>query len=171
MDNKLNRKVTIVEDETGTKTVLIHDTIFRGRNPIDWKFVEDYLKNYIGESYEILDYNEKIYIGTDLPDEYTGSNDTASLDKKHAKAKANAIVGIPEIIQSATNVSFKENLKEKHAKRASFGWYKYQTRFALPVYNDTGALARYNIWSAELVVNAAIDGKKYLYDIIKIKKE
>lgn len=171
MEKKLERKVSIIEDEQGTKTVLIHDAIFRGRSPIDWKFVEEYLKNYIGESFDILEYNEKIFIGNDLPDEYTGSNYTESLRGTLAKAKANAIVGIPEMINIATNETYSPNLKDKHSKRAQNGWYRYETQFALPVYNNNGQLERYNIWTADLIVNSSANGKKYLYDIIRIKKE
>ncbi len=42
---------------------------------------------------------EIIYIGNDLPDEYTGSNYTAKLKGALAKAKANAAQGIPEMIE------------------------------------------------------------------------
>ncbi len=89
-----------------------------------------------------------------------------------AKAKANAAQGIPEIIQIATNRDFSENAKKKHVKDAKFGWYRYDVRFALPVYNDqTGQVIRYNIFSARMLVRHDEDGKKYLYDLLAIKKE
>lgn len=59
-----------------------------------------------------------------------------------AKAKANSATAIPELIQIATNPKWEENRKEKH-----------------------------NIDSGCLLVNHAENGKKYLYDILSIKKE
>ena len=88
-----------------------------------------------------------------------------------AKAKANAAQGIPELIQVATNREFSENTKKKHIKDAKYGWYRYDVRFALPVYDDkTGQIARYNIFSARMLVRHDEDGKKYLYDLLAIKK-
>jgi hypothetical protein len=43
-------------------------------------------------------------------------------------------------------------------------------RFALPVY-DENVLVRYNIFHARLLINHAENGKKYLYDILAVKKE
>lgn len=89
-----------------------------------------------------------------------------------AKAKANAAQGIPELIQIATNQEFSENTKKKHINDAKYGWYRYDVRFALPVYDDkTGQLVRYNIFSARMLVRHDEDGKKYLYDLLAIKKE
>ena len=51
-------------------------------------------------------------------------------------------------------------------------WRRHHTKFALPVYSDvTGDVIRYNMYSAKMLVRHAEDGKKYLYDIISIKKE
>ena len=78
----------------------------------------------------------------------------------------------PELIQIATNQEFSENTKKKHIKDAKYGWYRYDVRFALPVYDDkTGQLVRYNIFSARMLVRHDEDGKKYLYDLLAIKKE
>ena len=72
----------------------------------------------------------------------------------------------------ATNETFSENIKKKHEKDAKLGWYRYDVRFALPVYDDkSGELVRYNIFSARMLVRHADDGKKYLYDLLAIKKE
>ena len=39
------------------------------------------------------------------------------------------------MIEIATNKKTRANDKEKHKKDAKFGWYKYDLRFALPVYD------------------------------------
>ena len=88
----------------------------------------------------------------------------------NAKAKANAATAIPELIQIAKNPSYQENRKEKHDKDAKLGWYRYDVRFAIPVY-ENDVLVRYNVFGARLLINHAENGKKYLYDILTIKKE
>ena len=90
----------------------------------------------------------------------------------NAKAKANATQGIPMLLQCATNKRWQENFKGKHNVDAKFGWYRFTTRFALPVYNnDTGDLERFNIFRIEMLIRHAADGNLYLYDMVNIKKE
>ena len=89
-----------------------------------------------------------------------------------AKAKANATQGIPELIQIATNVEYSENTKKRHEKDAKFGWYRYDVRFAILVHDElSGEVLRYNIFFARMLVRHAEDGKKYLYDLLAVKKE
>ncbi len=167
----MDRKVNVVEDLDGNKIVVIHDVIFKGKRSIEWTEVEKYLKQFVGESYVIEDTNEMIYIGTDFPDEYAHSEYTTSLKGVNAKAKANATQGMPELIEIATGKEYKENSKEKHRKDAKFGWYRYDSRFALPVCDDAGEIIGYNVFHVIMVVRHARDGKMYLYDIVNIKKE
>lgn len=104
--------------------------------------------------------------------EFKGSKDTFRLKGALAKAKANAASGIPELIEIATNKRFKENLaKDKHQKNAKFGWFRYDSRFALPVYDEGGEVERYNVFHVEMLIRHSADGKLYLYDIVNIKKE
>ena len=65
----------------------------------------------------------------------------------------------------------KENFKEKHNKDAKYGWYKYISRFALPVYCEGEEIERYNVFRVVMIVRHAEDEKMYLYDIMNIKKE
>lgn len=111
-----------------------------------------------------------VYIGKDLPDEYTHSNYTMILKGANAKAKANAVQGLPEIIEIATHKAHKDNWKKKHSKDAKYGWYKYTSRFALPVFDSSGEIERYNIFQVVMIVRHAEDGKMYLYDMMDIKK-
>ncbi|RKI40593.1 hypothetical protein D7V86_05460 [bacterium D16-51] len=88
------------------------------------------------------------------------------------KAKANAAQSIPELIRIAANPKHEANRKEKHKTDAVYGWYRYNIRFALPVYDDKmGKVTRHNIYSASMLVRHANDDRKYLYDILAIKKE
>lgn len=167
----MKREVNVVEDSMGNKIVIIRDIFFKGKRSIEWSDVEEYLKQFVGEVYTIDKTSDMVYIGSDFPDEYAHSNYTMILKGANAKAKANAAQGLPEIIEIATQKTHKDNYKEKHNKDAKYGWYKYMSRFALPVFNDTGEIERYNVFQVVMIVRHAEDGKMYLYDIINIKKE
>ncbi len=167
----MNRKINVIEDLEGKKIVFIEDIIFKGKRHINWNEVEKYLKNYIGECYRVEDSNEIIYIGNDLPDEYTHSKYTKRLRGASAKAKANAAQGIPEMIEIANNEQYSQNKKEKHNKDAKYGWYYYDSMFALPVFGDDAEIERYNVFHVVLLIRHDEDGRKYLYDIMNIKKE
>mgnify|MGYP004649545451 FL=1 len=153
------------------KIVFIRNIYFKGKRSIDWNQVEIYLRQYVGSIYRVAETEEDIIIGTDLPGEYTGSIYTKKLKGAAAKAKANAIQVLPEMLKIATNREFEKNRKEKHNRDAKNGWYRYETGFAVPIYNMEGELIRYNIYQAKILVRHASDGRKYLYDILEIKKK
>ena len=167
----MDRKVFVIEDFNGKELVIINDMIFTGKRLIKWDDVEQYLKRFVGESYIISKYNDLIYIGSDLPDEYSHSEYTRILKGTNAKAKANAVQGLPQLIEIASGKKHKENFKLKHIKDAKFGWYKYESRFALPVLDEKGEIERYNVFHVAIIVRHNQDGKLYLYDIMNIKKE
>ena len=167
----MNRNINIITDLNGNKIALINDIIFKGKKAINWDVVKAYLESYVGEFYEIADTKDIVYIGQDLPDEYTGSRYTYSLKGANAKAKVNASQGIPEMLEIAVGKHFRENSGEKHLRNAANGWYRYDSRFALPVYDESGEVERYNIFHASMLIRHANDGKMYLYDVLDIKKE
>ena len=125
---------------------------------------------HVGDFYMVASTGDVIYIGADLPNEYSGSKYTHSLKGTNAKAKANATQGIPEMIEIALGKYYRENKESKHWRNARYGWYRYNSRFALPVYKDD-EIERYNIFHASLIVRYSEDNRMYLYDIIDIKKE
>ena len=100
----------------------------------------------VDDFFVIKETQDLIYIGKDLPDEYSSSKHTRGLRGTLAKAKANATQGIPEMIEIAGGKRYKANMEQKHYRDARYGWYRYDTRFALPVYNNSGELIRYNIF-------------------------
>ena len=59
----------------------------------------------------------------------------------------------------------------KHKSNAQYGWYRYDLRFALPVYGENGEMERYNVFCVEILIRHADDKRKYLYDLVNIKKE
>ncbi|MCD8118300.1 MAG: hypothetical protein LUE29_02185 [Lachnospiraceae bacterium] len=167
----MDRNIRIIVDVDGTHIVLINDIVFKGKRKVNWKDVEEYLKQYVGEFYAIAATGEIIYIGTDLPDEYAHSNYTRILKGANAKAKANAAQGLPELIKIATGKNFENNRKAKHSSNARYGWYRYESRFALPIYGESGEIERYNVFCAAMLIRHNRDGKLYLYDIMNVKKE
>lgn len=168
---KNQRNVSVIQDAEGRKIVMINDIRFKGKRAVNWDDVKEYLKQYVDDVYRIADSEDVVYVGTDLPDEYTGSVYTRGLRGTAAKAKANASQGIPELIEIAVGKHFRENKSEKHQWNARYGWYRFDSAFAIPVYGVDGLIQRYNVFHASLLFRHANDGKMYLYDVIDIKKE
>lgn len=170
--NKNNsNKVNVIRDEHGRAIIIINDIRFVGRQSIDWKDVEEYLWQYVDESFEILETADVVFIGNDFPSELKGSKNTMRLKGAQAKAKANATTQIPLLLKYAANKRWQENYKEKHGIDAKYGWYRFTSRFALPVYLNDGSLERYNVFRIEMLVRHASDDKLYLYDMVNTKKE
>ena len=119
----------------------INDLRFKGRRSVDWNIVEDCLKEYIGECVEITETSDVVYIGTDFPDEFSHSKDTKALRGANMYAKANSSSIIREMIEIAANKTFAENYAQKHNT------------------------------DAKILVRHAMDGKLYLYDILRTKKK
>ena len=114
----MERNVEIITDSEKKKIIKIHNIRFKGKRSIDWMQVREYLKDYVGAAYEIAETKDIIYIGSDLPDEYTGSRYTHKLMGTLAKAKANAVQGIPELLETAGNKRFMENRDQRHIRNA-----------------------------------------------------
>lgn len=171
VNSRKEKNVHIIQDEDGKSIVIINDIRFKGKKKIDWNEVEEYLKEYIGRCYEIAETSEKIYIGTDFPDEFAHSKDTKILRGPNEKAKANSMQAIGELIQIATAKTVSPDFNERHKNKAKYGWYRYDTRVGLPVYDNEGNLERYNIFSIRMLVRHGSDDKLYLYDMLRTKKE
>lgn len=163
--------ISIIQDVDGNKIVLINDILFKSRRAIDWNEIEQILKKYIGEYYEIAETAEKVYIGADFPDEFSHSKYTKAIKGANEKAKANVLPAIGKLILIADNKTMFPDYDKKHGNKAKNGWYRYDTRFGIPVYSDVGEIERYNIFKARMLVRCDENKKLYLYDIVQIKKE
>lgn len=166
-----NNNVLIAKDKDGNKVVIIPQVIFKGKRTIPWEEVEKYLLRYVGEIFEVAETEDLIYVDKIFTDEYANSIYTKKLVGALPKVKANMSQGIPQMIEIATSKRWKEDFENKHKKRAGKGWFRYNTRFALPVTNDSGEIIEYNIFQAVLIVRYSSDEKLYLYDVQNIKKE
>lgn len=167
----MERNTNVIENRDGKKIVVIHDIRFKGKTRAEWKEIEEILKEYIGKHYEIVETCEVVYIGKEFPDEFTHGTDKTILRGPNLKAKANASLVIGELIQIGTNRSATPDYESRHGKQAAGGWYRYDTRLALPVYNDGGDIVRYNVYRMRMLVREDEKGRLYLYDFLHAKKE
>lgn len=94
----MDKRINIISDSVGKQIVVITDIRFQGKRNIDWEEVEKYLKEYIGNCYEVVETADQIFISSDFPGELKGSKDTRRLLGANAKAKANATQGIPMLL-------------------------------------------------------------------------
>lgn len=134
--------------------------------------VAQYIAQHIGEVYTIIESGQKVYIGGDLPGEYTQSKYTSYLRKADgtaARAKNKAVSGLGEMIEIATNRRW-EPTEHPETKDAKYGMYRYDSTFAFPVKGNDGSTVRVRAFDVELLIRNASDGKKYLYDIVNIKE-
>jgi hypothetical protein len=113
-ENQNSRNVSVIKDADGNNIVMINDIRFKGKRAVKWDEVKNYIEEFVGDDYTIAETSDVIYIGSDLPDEYTGSEYTESLRGTNAKAKANASQGIPELLNIAKGKHFRENTAKKH---------------------------------------------------------
>lgn len=156
-------------DENNNPVVIISDVRFNRR--LNWNEIKEFLMEYIGSSHEVIETADVIYIGSDFPKEVKGSSDTARLKGANIKAKANATQEFPMLLCIANNKRWQMNYKSKHNVDAKHGWYRFTTRFALPIYFENGEIERFNIYRIEMLIRHASDNKLYLYDMVNIKKE
>lgn len=136
----MDSNVTIITEPTGKRIVLINDLRFKRKTKEEWCEIEAYLKEYIGKYYEISETAEKVHSGKDFPYEFTHGKDKTILKGPNLKAKANASLAIGELIQIADNKSVSVDYENKHGDKAKYGWYRYDTRLSLSVYNDKGEI-------------------------------
>ena len=78
---------------------------------------------------------------------------------------------IGELIQISDKKTEFPDYGNRHVNKAKNGWYRYDTRFGIPVYSEVGEIERYNIFRARMLVRCDANGKLFLYDIVQIKKE
>ena len=161
-------KYSIEQDSTGKDVVVVQEYIFKGREGEKRKkVVTEYLKNHIGDMFTMIENGKNVYLGKDLPKEYSYSRTTKNLGRDRRFVKQKATPGIGEMVEIATNERWESPVhKEKHENDAKYGFYKYDTRFA--VRDRSG---EDEIYDAELVVRHNEDGKLYLYDVQGIKKD
>lgn len=51
----MDKKINVISDLEGNEIIIINDIRFKGKRRIDWEYVEQYLKEYIGNCYEVVE--------------------------------------------------------------------------------------------------------------------
>ena len=165
-DSITNEKnVKIVYNQKGeVDRIKILTNIFENKVNSIQKTINKEIKQYIGKYAYIKESGQKIYFSKDLVGEYTYSNSTKNMSITNKLAKGRVVVGLKEVINNARDRIWEPNKKEKHKVDAKYGFYRYNTSFSFE-YNGIE-----QIYSGILLIRNDENGKKYLYDILNIKK-
>ena len=149
------------------------------------KYVKQYIENVISQNGTYLgtlpDSGMRVYAETQgrtpksrygLADEYVRSSYTRwikdnSKNKFRAKMKAAGV--LDDLVSIATDRTW-EKTKHTQNKDAQYGVYNYNSTFAFPVYDSKGELSNVRAYDCQMVILNASDGKKYLYDVMRIKE-
>ena len=161
---KEKKSKKIYNEKGKVKRVKILTNIFEKKEISIQKVVIKEIKQYIGKYAYIEESGQRVYFDKDLVGEYTYSNSTKNMSITNKLAKGRAVVVLKEIINNAKDRSWEPNKKEKHSIDAKYGFYRYNTVFSFE-YNG-----KEQIYRGTLLIRNDEDGKKYLYDILNIKK-
>lgn len=167
-NNQLNNaKFSEIYNNDGTvNRIKINENIFENNNGKSInQTIKEYLENHIGDVYTIIESGQKIYLGKDLPGEYTYSKSAQSLPKTKKLAKGRAVTNLREIVENATNRKWQSNNKEKHNIDSKYGFYRYDTTFSFD-YNG-----KEKIYNGTVLIRNDDNRKKYLYDILNIQPQ
>ena len=149
------------------------------------KYVKQYIENMISQNGTYLgtlpDSGMRVFAEMQgrtpksrygLADEYVRSSYTRWIkdnSKNKFKAKMKAAGVLDDLVSIATDRTW-EKTKHTQNKDAQYGVYNYNSTFAFPVYDSKGELSNVRAYDCQMVILNASDGKKYLYDVIRIKE-
>lgn len=160
-----------VREVGGQQIAWIENSSLSNKGLRDHKKIAEYIGQHIGEVYTVIESGQRVYIGEDLPSEYTQSEYTKRLLRKNPatlNAKKRAVDALGDMIEIASDRRW-EKTRHAHSKDAKYGMYRYNSRFAFAV-NGGDGVRNVRAYDVELLIRNASDGKKYLYDIVNIKK-
>lgn len=122
----------------------------------------------MGEFYTIASTGDVVYVGSDLPCEYSGSLYTKKLNGTVAKAKANATQGIPELLEIAVGKHLERIVEISMIGMPNMvGIGMIQGLHFLFIMNY-GEIERYNVFHASMIIRHANDGKMSIRKVEKM---
>lgn len=152
----------IVFNKDGTFNRLkISENVFVSISKIELKRK---LVEKVGLNYTVIESGQNVYIGRDLPNEFLYSRSSQSLNGNMKMIKYKLINYLEDLINYSENRYYEPNYKEKHKLDAKYGFYKYTVNFS--VVNNSLE----DFYKCIVLIRNDADGKKYLYDILGIKK-
>lgn len=171
------RYQAIRQTPDGQKVVVLDQNVLDQRPNTMKK--ETFIKNYLVDLARnnpdvfarIEENGHKIYLDDNvLPNEYTYSKSAQNARGEIKNVRERALSNLDEIIEVGSNRRFegnrKENLQPKKADKKRGGMYKYDAKIAIP--NENGVDSSYN---ATVLIRYDQNGRRYLYDIVDIKKD
>lgn len=126
--------------------------------------IKKQLKSLVGKSFIIIENGNKIYIAKDFPGEFMYSKSSLALNNKNKSVKSSLIPYLDLIIENSSNKFYSNDHKVKHVIDAKYGFYKYKFKFSILNNNIE------EFYTCFIVIRNDANKKKYLYDIISIKK-
>ena len=169
--DSVDKKYSIVESKKdGNIFVLIEENVFDAMMPDDkaYEYIKEFIAAEIGNNYKIFGEEKPVFIGKDLPNEFTQSEYTRQIKSKRLdllNAKNQVANNLDEALYISSFIEWGANRKKKHKHDAKYGFYKYSTTFGIKQKND-----RVRLFKANMLIRHAEDGNMYLYDVVDIKK-
>ena len=162
----LMEEATAVFNQDGTfNRPKIEEEEYRSLEVIEaQKRAKAHIKEQKGISYKNILTSNTILIDDKTANEYIYSCYTRWSKTNMKYVKCILANYIKELFMNANNKNFINKKKEKHKIDAKYGFYKYGAKFSI-VDND-----KETTYSCSLLVRNDANGKKYLYDILDIKK-
>lgn len=117
-----------------------------------------------GKAYKISETNNSIFIDKKTSKEYSFSKYSQSINIIDKRVKGTLSKYLKEVINNSSNRKYVNYKKEKHLKDAKYGFYKYKITFS--IINDSNE----DIYEGIVLIRNDANTKKYLYDILDIKK-
>ena len=119
----MDKRINIISDSVGKQIVVITDIRFQGKRNINWEEVEKYLKEYIGNYYEVVETADQIFISSDFPGELKGSKLPRRQEKK-LRQKLKQIVCLITLSRYSRNGGIVKTVKrmEKMNDKEDFIW-------------------------------------------------
>ncbi len=122
------------------------------------------IKNQKGISYKITETNNNVFIDKKTAYEFVYSKSSVLNNKQQKLIKSKLSKYLKQIINNSTDKIYTTNKKEKHSKDAKYGFYRYKITFSIL---NKGVE---DLYEAIVLIRNSEDTKKYLYDILNIKK-
>lgn len=161
----IKEKNIIYNNDGSFNRVRITEDIFKNSNPIINKTIKNHLKEQVGNYFKIIESGQKIHIGNDLPKEYAYSKSTRVLPNNLKITKGRMSTNLKEIIEHASSRKWEQYKHDSHKVNAKYGFYKYKIKFSIMHKNKE------KIYTGNILIRNDANGKKYLYDILKIKQK
>lgn len=122
------------------------------------------IKDQKGVEYKNLESSYNILIDKKTANEFIYSKYTKNQSYNIKRVKYKLSKYLKELIENGKDKIFDKNRKEKHILDAKYGFYKYKITFSIVENNIE------SIYIAIVLIRNSYDEKKYLYDILDIKR-